>query len=210
MSYEAEQFIESFDDIRQAYLNMIRKCEIYESALEAADGWSVPTAETTEGSFAYIPCLLSEFSDLIVELAEVLPDDPDFRHSRQPIRPLTFVEVGCGIGRNLNMMRAQGLVPIAKAVGFDVIPDYVETARRLHGFGENVFVQDAMTFDYAGFDLVFFYRPFSDGAMQIAFEEHLMDSVKPGAIIIGLTVEVLDSSRRVVQVGTSGSLYKKL
>ena len=210
MSYEAEQFIENFEDIRKAYMNMIRRCEIYQAALESADNWGVPDADTADGSFHYIPCLLSEFSDLIVELAEILPDDPDFKHSRQPIRPLTFVEVGCGIGRNLNMMRSQQLLPVAKAVGFDIVPEYIETARQHHGFGENVFVQDAMTFDYGGFDLVFFYRPFSDGDMERKFEEYLIDSVKTGAIIMGMTIEILDESRKVSPIGHSGTLYKKL
>lgn len=210
ISYEAEQFVESLDDIRKGYLSLLRKCEVYEAALEAADTWAVPDADLPDGSFHYIPYQLGNFADMILELAEYLPDDPDFKHSRQPVRPLTFVEVGCGIGRNLNIIRAQPLVPIAKAMGFDIVPQYIEVARQLYGLGENVFVDDALTFDYGGFDLIFFYRPFSEGDLEKKFEEHLIDSAKSGAVIIGMSVELLDNSRRVVEIGASGTLFKKL
>ena len=67
-----------------------------------------------------------------------------------------------------------------------------------------------MTFDYGGFDLVFFYRPFSEGDLERKFEEYLIDSIKTGSIIMGLTDEMLDESRRLAAVGHSGTLYKKL
>lgn len=209
-SYETEQFIEDLKSIETRYLEMMRKCEIFKAALEAPDTWAVPEVESAEGQFQYIPYDLDGLADILLDLSVVLPDDPDFRHSRQPIRPLTLVEIGCGIGRNLSLFRTQKLIPIVKAVGFDIVPEYIETAQRIYGLGEDAFVDDAMKFDYSGFDLLFFYRPFSDDDMQIAFEELLMDSAKPGAIIIGLNTERMQSSRKVVEVGTNGSCYKKL
>ncbi|MEW9919899.1 hypothetical protein AB2B41_09805 [Marimonas sp. MJW-29] len=208
-SYEMERFIEDLDDIRKRYLEMLTRCEIMTAALEAPDQWAVPTIEGAEGLFQYIPYDLGGLIEIIQELATVLPDDPDFKHSQQPIRPLSLVEIGCGIGRNLNIFRNQQALPIVKAVGFDIVPEYIEVAQRIYGLGEDVFVNDAMDFDYRGFDLIF-YRPFSDDKMQRDFEEYLIDGVKPGAIIIGLNTERLQSSRKVRELDPSGNCYKKL
>lgn len=210
LPYEAEQFLENLTDMKEKYLALLQKCEVYEAALERADGWAVPDTEEVPGSFHYIPYQLGGLVETLIDLAKLLPDDPDYRHSNQPIRPLTFVEVGCGIGRNLNLVRAQNLLPIAKSVGFDIVPEYVETAQKLFGLGKDVFVNDAMTFDYAPYDLIFFYRPFSEGELERKFEEYLIESAKSGAIIIGMSVEELDNSRRVMELGDSGCLFKVL
>ena len=210
MNFEEEQFIRELDGIRERFFEMIQKCEAYEAAIEAPDRWAIPEVEVDDGSYHYIPYQLDGVVELLLELAKILPDDPDFRHSHQPIRPLSLVEVGCGIGRNLNLFTHQQIIPLTKAVGFDIVPEYVETAKTLYGLGEEVFVQDAMTFDYKGFDIIFFYRPFSDEKLEAEFEEYLLEHTKPGAIIIGLNVERLDSSRMVASVGRSGSCYKRL
>ncbi len=210
MSYQEEQVLSDLDGLRKSYVEMIQKCAIYEAAIEAPDKWAVPLIDMREGSFQYIPYEISGLAEIIVELAGLLPDDPDFRHSRQPIRPLSFVEIGCGIGRNLNVLRHQELLPISKAVGFDIVPEYIEVARKIFGLGEDVFVEDAMAFDYSGFDLVFFYRPFSDDTLERKFEEYVMDSVKPGAVIIGLNTERMLKSRKVREIGDSSTLFKKL
>ncbi|MEP5731623.1 MAG: class I SAM-dependent methyltransferase [Sulfitobacter sp.] len=210
LSYEDEQFIEDLDGIKKRYFEMARKCEIYEAALQAHDGWAVPETDGVDGSFQYIPYDLSGFAAVLIKLADLLPDDPDFRHSRQPIRPLSFCEVGCGIGRNLNIVKNQEILPVAKAVGFDIVPEYIETAQRLYDLGEDVFVHDAMAFDYGGFDLVFFYRPFSDDKLEAKFENHLIDSVKSGAVIIGMNTERMDKSRKVRMLEDFSDCYKKL
>ena len=210
MIYELQRFAEDTASLNARYGEMVERCQIYEAALSAPDSWAVPVAENADGAYQYIPCPLETLAEILVDLNRHLPEDPDFRHSRQPIRPLSFLEIGCGIGRNLNLVGHQKLVPVSKAVGFDIIPAYIEVAQRLYGLGENVFVQDAMTFDYGGFDLVFFYRPFSDDDLETAFEKYLLDSVKPGAVIIGMNAEHLDGSRRVARFGDSGKLFKKL
>ncbi len=210
MSYEMERFIEDFESLKQRFQEMAQKCEIYEAALEAPDTWAVPSVETLDGSFQYIPYQLEGLAEIIIDLSKVLSDDPDFKHSRQPIRPMSFVEIGCGLARNLNIMRHQTMLPFSKTVGFDIVPEYIDAARVLYGLDEDVFVHDAMTFDYGGFDLLLFYRPFSDDKLEARFEEYLMDSVKPGAVIIGLNVERMEKSRKVAAIGTSGALYKKL
>lgn len=210
LTYEAERALDGLEEMKRAYLTALQRCAIYEAALEAPDNWAVADVESADGAFTYIPYQIEGFADVLIELSRLLPDDPDFKHSRQPIRPLSFVEIGCGIGRNVNIVKSQTTLPIAKAVGFDIVPEYIETAQKIYDLGEDVFVQDAMTFDYGGYDLIFFYRPFSDDKLERKFENYLIDSVKTGAIIIGMTVERLDSSRKVAQIGDSGSLYKKL
>ena len=210
LEFEDERFLESIAEIKERYLKLVRKCEIYEAALEGPDEWAVPDIHSDEGQFHYIPYNLSDLADTILELAKILPEDPDFKHSRQPIRPVSFVEVGCGIGRNVNLMQRQQDVPITKAVGFDIVPEYIETARRIYGLDEDVFVQDAMTFDYGGFDLIFFYRPFSDDKLEVKFENHLIDSAKTGAVIIAMSNERFSKSRKVAEIGEAGTIYKKL
>ncbi|KIN75253.1 Methyltransferase type 11 [Sulfitobacter noctilucae] len=210
ISFDDERFIEDLSEIQKRYLNLSRRCEMYRAALESPDKWAVPNIETKDGQFQYIPFDLEGLADIFMDLADTLPDDPDFSHSRQPIRPLSLVEVGCGIGRNLNLFRSQEMIPLSKIVGFDIVPEYIDVARRIYGFGNNAFVQDAMTFEYTGFDLIFFYRPFSDDALEAAFEEKLMASAKPGSVILGLNTETLHTSRLVAEFGTTGNCYKKL
>lgn len=210
ISYEEERFVDNLDQLKQSYIDVARRCAVYETALEAVDTWAVPAIDGTDGQFQYIPYQIGSLVDAITELAMLLPDDPDFKHSHQPLRPMSFVEIGCGIGRNLNLVKHQALLPLVKAVGFDIVPEYIETAQRIFGLGEDVFVQDAMTFTYSGFDLIFFYRPFSDDALEAAFEDYLMDNAKPGAIIIGANTEIMHNSRKVAPIGEAGTLFKKL
>ncbi|MFK7838447.1 MAG: hypothetical protein AB8B60_19735 [Sulfitobacter sp.] len=210
LSYDDERFLDDLEDIKKRYLMLQKKCEIYESALEGHDDWAVPDADGSEGSFLYIPYQLGGLAETLIELSRAMPDDPDFKHSQQPIRPLTFCEIGCGIGRNVNLVKRQEVLPVSKAVGFDIIPEYVETAQKLYGLGEDVFVHDAMTFDYSGFDLLFFYRPFVDDKLQIKFEKHLIESMKTGAILIGMSAEQLEKSRKLAPVGEVSDCYKKL
>ena len=67
-----------------------------------------------------------------------------------------------------------------------------------------------MTFDYGGFDLIFFYRPFSDDKLEVKFENHLIDSAKTGAVIIAMSNERFSKSRKVAEIGEAGTIFKKL
>lgn len=208
--FETERFVEEIDDLKKQFLNLAEKCRIYEAALSAPDKWAVPGIEEGEGRYAYIPIFMDNFADILVELDRALADDPDFRHSNSRYRPFSVIEIGCGIGRNLNILKHQELLPVAKAVGFDVVPEYVEVARVLYGFGDEVFVGDCMEQDYAGFDVMFFYRPFSDDDMETAFEKHLLSSAKTGSVIVGVSSVWLEHSRETMPLGESNQIYKKL
>lgn len=208
--FEIERFVEEIDDLKKQFLELAEKCRLYETALSAPDKWAVPSIDEGEGRYAYIPIFMDSFVEMLVELDRVLADDPDFRHSNSRYRPFSVIEIGCGIGRNLNVLKHQELLPVAKAVGFDVVPDYIKVAQQLYGFGEEVFVGDCMEQDYSGFDVMFFYRPFSDDDMETAFEKYLLSSAKTGSIIVGASSVWLENSRETMPLGDSSQIYKKL
>lgn len=94
--------------------------------------------------------------------------------------PPTFIDIGCGIG---NVML------IAEQFGFDVFglekdPYPAAIAAQLFS-ADRVFQSDIFAFpDYARFDVIYYFRPFSQARMQSRFELTIETSMKPGAILI--------------------------
>ena len=100
-------------------------------------------------------------------------------------RPLRFLDVGCGGGSKL--VAASSF--FEEAVGLEIDEGYVTNARdwlgRIGADGTRVIGGDALTFTgYADFDVIYFYRPFSDGALQSRLEEHILAQAGPGKILI--------------------------
>ena len=208
--YENDRFEESLNEIKEQFREVLTSYKFLLSAVEGVDSWAVPDAIVDERRYSYVPIPITEFIKWISELDDYLRNDPDFRHNMKKYRPFSFLEIGCGIGRNLNIVSRQSVLPVAKAVGFDSVSAYIDIARQIHGLGENVFVGDCMDFDYSGFDVVYFYRPFSDEDAEKEFEKKLIFSMKKGAIVIGASTEYIDQSREMMPVGYSGSMFKKL
>ena len=208
--YENDRFEESLNELKDQFKEVSTKCKFLLSAVEGVDHWAVPEAIVDEGQYSHVPIPISEFIKWLSELDDYLCNDPDFKHNMKKYRPFSFLEIGCGIGRNLNIVTRQPVLPVAKAVGFDSVRAYIDMARQIHGLGENVFVGDCMDFDYSGFDVVYFYRPFSDENAEKEFEMTLISSMKKGAIVIGASTEYMDKSREMMPIGYSGSMFKKL
>ena len=207
--YEAEQLIKQFDEARTSLVHLLTKTKILAEAFSALDEADFEF-EPSEGAVGYVPLDVSDFIKSLLELETVLKNDPDYRHSDLPYRPCAFLEVGCGTGRNLFLLKHAERFRFAKIVGFDVASKYVEYGRRLYRLDKEMFVDDCLTFDYGGFDVVFFYRPFQDDDQQAAFEGRLIDSMKRGAYLVAHSDETLDDSRQLMRVDDSFDVWKKL
>jgi SAM-dependent methyltransferase len=89
-----------------------------------------------------------------------------------------FLDVGCGIGTKLLIAESRGL----KAEGIEIVPDYVDEARRL---GVNASVADAVTFTrYGEFGIVFINHPLKDFDAEDSLELMIQDQMSPGAVLI--------------------------
>lgn len=101
--------------------------------------------------------------------------------TREDDQPLpTFLDIGCGIGN---------VLLFAEQMEFDVYglekdPFPCSIAIKIHG-PERVVQQDIWEFeDYSRFDVIYYFRPFHDGALERRFERLIEDRLKPGGILI--------------------------
>jgi SAM-dependent methyltransferase len=103
------------------------------------------------------------------------------------LRQARVLEVGCGSGGNLRRMIDYG-VPAAHLVGFDLLPDRLEEARRR--CPEIRVVQadgGAIPFHSAAFDLVLHFGVFSSlhqPATRRAFSREIRRVLRPGGLIL--------------------------
>lgn len=186
------------------------KNKILRAALNQIGVSHIDGVETRKGAYSYIPLDLDEFFDMMFLLETRLSEDPDYRHTDKPHRPVSFLEVGCGHGRNLHLLRATDRFCMEKIVGFDIVPEYVEAGRTFFELGDDIFKDDALTFDYGGFDVVYYYRPFSDEKLQRKFEKRVISTVKRGAYIVASLSDSLDRARELVQKDERGRIWKRL
>ena len=207
--YEAEELISHMDDAKKMVVQTFEKMKILVEAFSALNEGDFEF-EPEEGAYGYIPIDITEFLDSLMTLDGVLKNDADYRHSDLPYRPCAFLEVGCGTGRNLYLLKHAKEFRFNKIVGFDIGQDYISYGQRLYGLGNDIFVDDCMTFDYGGFDVVFFYRPFHDAEKEAAFESRLIETMKRGAFVVGHINESLEDSRLLMPMEDSSVIWKKL
>ncbi|MBA3016458.1 MAG: class I SAM-dependent methyltransferase [Proteobacteria bacterium] len=99
------------------------------------------------------------------------------QHSQD--RP-AFLDIGCGIGN---------VLLFADQMEFDVYglekdPFPCSVAIKIHG-PERVALQDIWEFEgYSRFDVIYYFRPFHDGALERRFERFIEEQLKPGGILI--------------------------
>jgi protein-L-isoaspartate O-methyltransferase len=99
--------------------------------------------------------------------------------------PARFLDVGCGCG--LKVLSASQYV--REAHGLDYQQSYVDIAQRLtwklRPDETEVFQADALTFDsYHEYDLIYFYRPMSDDAKLMEMERRIVDTARPGTVLV--------------------------
>ncbi len=183
---------------------------IFSAALSELGKEGLPSTDSREGAYGYIPIDLNQFLDVMLALEVLLANDSDYKHSEKPHRPCNFLEVGCGIGRNLHVLGATDRFTLEKIAGFDIEPEYINMGQELFGFGDDIFVDDALTFDYGGFDIIYFYRPFHDDKLQQKFERRLIKTARRGAYILAQLDSELEKSRSLVVKDSSAGIYKRL
>lgn len=188
----------------------VDKNRLFKAAIDHIAQIDLKDDDLPEGSFGYIPLDLDDFLNAILELEDVLCADPDYKHGELRHKPCSFLEVGCGTGRNVHILSRTDRFAFDCIHGFDLSERMIETGRQRYGLTKELFVQDCLEFDYSGYDVVFFYCPLSDNAIEAQFEERLIDTLKPGAYIVAFSDETLDDSRVLIPKGDSGHIYKKM
>ncbi len=112
----------------------------------------------------------------------------------------SFVDVGCGVADKVALAADLGF----EAHGIEVDPAAVRKARRafplrvckatscsppppVHepgGGAMTLYPVDALDFDFSGFAVIYFYRPFDDDRRQRALERRIWKQARPGAFVI--------------------------
>lgn len=166
--------------------------------------------EIDPASFSYIGYDLREFLRVMIDLDGLLADDPDYKHNQFRYNPVRFMEVGCGPGRNLYILQNGGLLLWSTLEGIDIVGPYIDAARSFFKLGDSVWQGDARTLDCEPYDIVFSNRPFSDVSAQSDYEKRLVGSMKKGAYLIAPLSETHKQDRRLVAMGDTGVIWKRL
>ena len=119
----------------------------------------------------------------------------------------SFLDIGCGIG---NAML------VAEQIGFDVYgfeKDEFPFRIACELMGANKVTQeDIRHYDkYEQFDLIYYFRPFSDGQLMREFEKMIEDRIKPGGILIAnrKMSNVIDTDSRFVRLSPDMPIWRK-
>lgn len=99
----------------------------------------------------------------------------------------TFVDVGCGIG--VKLLLAREFLYSSKIIGIEIHPKYSTVAERLitcpriRDTNTTIIEADAIKHNYKPYDIIYFYRPLSIEAKQIALETQILKTARPGTLI---------------------------
>ena len=99
--------------------------------------------------------------------------------------PLSFLDVGCGVG--LKVLQAAQVFEISQGLEYDNTRVVVADAliQRLHRPEDKVFQADALTYNgYAGFDVIYAYKPLSLSDLLIQMETRIIEHAKPGTVLV--------------------------
>lgn len=165
---------------------------------------------TPVGSFDYISIQVPRFIDALIEVDAALEADPDYAVKGARYRPVRYLEVGCGPGRNIALIRHGNPVIWADLHGFDINRPLVAAGQKAFGLEKELEVADAMSFDYAPYDLIFSYRPFMDDEKQMALEEYMENSMRVGAYLISPLAMNRRSGHRMLAIGNDTDVWKKI
>lgn len=215
IAYHADALASALGMMRQSVRSiavLARAIDGYfdETVNRSAEGEAVAGYLPPEGSYGYVAYEIPAFLRALDGLDRALAADPDHAVAGARYRPVNFLEVGCGSGRNLFLIRHGAPILWSELTGIEIARPMVEAGARLFGLDDMLICADAMDFDYSPYDVVFSYRPFMDDEKQIAYEAHLARSMKVSAYLLSPMAINRTRSHRWLAVGDSGDLWKKI
>ncbi|GGH33852.1 hypothetical protein SAMN05444007_107155 [Cribrihabitans marinus] len=200
------------DSLRQMTLIAFRRCMegLIEQCLERGTGDPPETDFVLpEESHGYIPFGLENFLDTLFRLDDLLTGDPDFASETDRYRPLSFLEVGCGPGKNLLMAQLSGILNCDRYAGFDLNEQQVQRGRDGLGLTDELFVADALEVDYGPYDLIFSYRPIRTPDLQQQLEARIVETMTPGAYLVAPLDEGLAGQRLMRRIAGTRFVWKR-
>lgn len=140
--------------------------------------------KAADGQFPYIAFDSDLFCDQMMfvrKLFDKRNKKLDWRHKHR------FVDVGCGIGSKL--LIASDILGGFEICGIEYSKEYVKVANQLishtYEFRRPYVIEfNALELDYTSFDVIYFYCPLINVEKQMALEERIFRTAKPGAIIV--------------------------
>ncbi len=145
-------------------------------ALELAINGALQDPGVAETGYPFVPLAADRFLDMLqaawrLRAAMGLP------------ARARFLEMGAGAGAKLFLAREV----FGEAVGVEIDPGYVARAGVLGEAAEGVSLLegDALTYEhYGAFDVIYFFVPFRDLALEDAFEQRLWEMAAPGTVVL--------------------------
>ncbi|MEM6660090.1 MAG: class I SAM-dependent methyltransferase [Pseudomonadota bacterium] len=210
---------EALNDVSRSLLMLERSAQALTRVLEATErdainqpaiAKALKETEFDPIAYAHIAYDLREFLLVLMDLDAILAADSDYAHSQFRYRPVRFLEVGCGPGRNLYVVRNSGMLLWKSVEGFDIIGPYIEAANATFQLGDAVWQDDARSFDFGGYDVVFSYRPFVNPEVEAEYENRLVESMNTGAYLISPLNETHNQDTRLVAFGETNVIWKRL
>lgn len=117
-------------------------------------------------------------ADFIGILWECMPEI-----TYNPGLPPRFLDVGCGPGTKMDIATTLFRFEVN---GIEI--DKAMAAEGMNRFGFAVHNMDALLVDgsyYAAFEVIWLYRPLRDALLEYRLEQHIIENMKPGAILAG-------------------------
>jgi len=165
--------------------------------------------QVTDGAYDYIPLDISAFLSLLIDVDSLLSNDVDYADNTNRYRPVSFLEVGAGTGRNLVLAKTSQLVLLRDLQGFDINPDLIKSGLKTLGPEVKLHVDDALTFDYGSYDVIYSYRPMQDNKMQAVLETHMARSMRMTAYLLAPTAHDLYLCPELTPMLVSPHIWKK-
>jgi len=164
----------------QGYLNI--KQSVMNVALhniECSHLHSDPDAPDEENRHRWVPFPCGSFVDACIEA---------FYLTGGVVKSKKFLDIGCGIGTKVMLADV-----FFDAHGLELKEEYLSVAKIIGC--RNVWQADAMEYEgYGDYDILYFYCPFRDDALESNFEKHVYRHMKPGTVLLPMhTVTKWDS-----------------
>jgi len=167
------------------------------SSINATSPDPAPLGEELEAVAAVLDAVQAAYRDRVAGGIRRLPGRPEswgfvgarttdvltqLRIARRAAKARSprFLECGSGFGFVTALARELGFT----VTGIEIVPAWIQTSRQLFP-SVPIEQADLLTFDRFGeFDVVYYYGPFADDAVQAAFERRIEAALPPGGLIL--------------------------